>query len=714
MRLKFYLMSVLSVFGLAAVAQSGAQGQQEVDAPSAAPYTQEVKSTTVKGDAKGGGTEPEVYWSEDFSNGLDGQGTNGAWTTDGEQGDLWFITYPLGAPDGYDPLAPLTTTDAYGDIIPNFNNNIETIPSTTADNGFVMMDADRYNSTTNDPENQGVDFLTENYIDAVLISPAFDLTGVENALLSFWQQWRMCCNNYEIEAGFSTDNGDTWVPFDLFSLNGGEGNITTSNNYGIDISGLLQAATDLTECRVRFIWDPIINPDPEGANATHYYCMFDDIQIVGIPENDIAIGDTYINDFFEIDPNTVGDTYPDVDYVRQFEYWNQPDYITRPFNFAAPVTNNGTAEQTNVQLVVTALLDGEELDTFTSDGITLPSGESDTLRIYDVAPTWWINDEAQPETGVYTFEFEVIQDAIDQRPDDNIGVARTTRISNDMDNGGFAFMQNDRNAFTNFYPTLGDDVIWGNRFVFTEPDADEVLITHVEFVLSGSASAPTTPGEVIYVNVRTGSVLSEEGPDNEMFRYFEEDEIEYTIEEDDLSAGATNWISIELPVPIAVEVDKIFQAEVQVPPIGSPAVIHAQSNLQESLAGVLFDFADPSAGPQGWYSLGDLAPLIRFRTTANPLSVDNLTYESGIKLIQNYPNPFTDNTMIQFQLDESSATTFEVFDISGRLVYSQDLGNVPARTAQILTFNREDLSSGIYTYSIVTETERVSRKLTIE
>lgn len=711
MRLKFYLVSVLSVFGLAAFAQSGAQEQNKVDAPEKAPFTQEVRTNSaITGGIKG--TEPQVFWSETFSNGFDGDDGNGAWTFEGEQGNLWFISYPIGAPDGYDPLAPLTTTTAYGDIIPNFNNNIATIPSTTADNGFAMLDADRYNSTTNDPNNQGVEFLTENYIDASLVSPIFSLDGVDNALLSFWQQWRMCCNNYEIEVGFSTDGGDTYIPFDLFSLNGGEGNITTSNNYGINISGILQAADDLTQCRIRFTWDPIINPDPEGANATHYYCMFDDIQIVEIPANDLAIGDTYINNFFESP-----DEEPDVDYVRKFEYWNQPDYITRPFNFAAPVTNNGTEEQTNVILQVTAFLDEEQIDQFQSElGFNLAPGETDTLRIYDVAPDWWINDMSNPDPGVYTFEFEVLQDATDQRPDDNIGVTRSTRISNDMDNGGFAFMQNDRDAFTNFYPTLGDDVIWGNRFVFTEPDVmGDVLITHVEFVLSGSSSAPTTPGEVIYVNVRTGSVLTEEGPDNEMFRYFEEDEIEYTIEEDDLSAGATNWISIELPTPILVEVDKIFQAEVQVPPIGSPAVIHAQSNLQEPGAGVLYDFAEPSGGPQGWFTLGDLAPLIRFRTQdAASVNTEQLTYESGIKLTQNYPNPFTDNTMIQFQLDESSAVTFEVFDISGKLVYSQDFGNVPARTAQVFTFNREDLASGIYTYSIVTESERVSRKLTVE
>lgn len=702
MRLKFYLASALAAFGFSAIAQTNADKHPEVNAQSKDVLMQEAETKGIFGAPKGG-AEPEVYWSETFSNGFAGDEGNGAWTTDGENGEYWFVSYPLGAPDGYDPLAPLTTTDAYGDVIPNFNNNIATIPSATADNGFMMLDADRFNSVTTDPADQGADNLTENVVDAILVSPPINLTGVDNALLSFWQQWRMCCSDYAISVQFSVDNGESWIPYDLFALNGGEGNITTSNNYGIDISDVLASADDLTQCRVRFLWDPAL-----VGGATHYYCMFDDVQFVGLPDNDIAIGDTYFNNFFESP-----DAEPDVDYVRKFEYWNQPDYITRPFNFAAPATNNGSLEQTNVTLQVTAFLDGDSIDSFVSDQINLASGDTDTLRIYDINPDWWSD---MPETGTYTFSYEVFADATDERPDDNIGDIRSTRISNDDDNGGFAFMQNDRDAFTNFYPTLGDDVIWGNRFVFTEPDvADDAVITHVEFVLSGSANAPTTPGEIMYVNVRTGSVLTEEGPDNVMEILFDEEEIEYVIEEDQLSAGNTIWISVELPSTVLIETDKIFQAEVQVPAIGAPAVIHAQSNLQEPGAGVLYDFAEPSTGPQGWFTLGDLAPLIRFRTQdASEVSTDFITVEHGIKLTQNYPNPVVDNTMIQFQLDNASPVTFQVFDISGKLVHSEDLGNVPALDARIIDFNSQGLSSGTYTYSIVTENDRVTRKMTIE
>jgi hypothetical protein len=99
--------------------------------------------------------------------------------------------------------------------------------------------------------------------------------------------------------------------------------------------------------------------------------------------------------------------------------------------------------------------------------------------------------------------------------------------------------------------------------------------------------------------------------------------------------------------------------------------------------------------------------------TENILSVSDVSYESGIKLTQNFPNPVVDNTTIQFQLDEAASVTFEVFDITGKLVHSEDLGNVPALTNQLVDFNRAGLASGTYTYGVVTENERLTRKMII-
>ena len=97
-----------------------------------------------------------------------------------------------------------------------------------------------------------------------------------------------------------------------------------------------------------------------------------------------------------------------------------------------------------------------------------------------------------------------------------------------------------------------------------------------------------------------------------------------------------------------------------------------------------------------------------------PVNVESVTYESGVQLLQNYPNPAVDNTRIQYRLDETMDITFEVYDMAGKLVYTEDMGNVPAGVVQNIDFNVSALSSGMYTYSIVSENTRVTRKLTVQ
>jgi len=693
---------------------------------------QEPKDLLTRGaySAKGDEVEVEVYYSEGFSNGLAGEGDNGAWTTAGPEGDLWFQTFPPLDENGYSSTG---VVPEYGDILPNFNGGLDddVIPFTTAADGFMMFDADRANSTCTDPELCGIDFLTSNLLDAQIISPAIDLTGVENALLSFWERWRICCFAYDdaLTLDFSIDGGTSWIPFSLHALTpdlvvSGAGGPFLEGEPAIDISPFLQQADDLSDCRIRVRWNPAeeINSEGNAIPASHYYAMIDDINIIGLPANDLVAGATFFNDYW------INLADEGANYVSRFENFRQPDYSTRAFNFGTIVSNEGSEEQTGVRLTVSAFLDGVAIEedgqwsTPVGEEITLAPGETDTLLISDIAPSWWIDEATNPAPGVYSFEFFVEQDQEEQRPSDNFGLDRATRITTDEGNDGFAIMQNDRNQYTNFYGTLGDDVIWGNRFTFDEIDVENnLLITHVEFALAGTAQASTSPGEEIFVNVGTGDAFSGEANDvDAVTRFFEEDEVPYVILEEDLTTGGTlNWISVELPTPVLAEPGTIYQAEINVPAIGFDAVIPCQTSGQELAASALWDWEDGA-----WFTLGSadspdyegLATALRLRTEDGIFQStdDVLTYESGIKLMQNYPNPVVDNTMIQFQLDESSPATFEVFDISGRLVYQEDLGNVSRLQTQIITFDASEFAAGTYTYSITTETERVSRKLSIQ
>lgn len=669
------------------------------------------KSLKPVATAKGGTT---VFYSEDFSNGFAGQGANGAWEVGGPQGNLWFRTFPIGAPNGYNPNAPLPVEQqaVYGLFLPNYFGTQTTIASPTASNGFMMMDADRWNSTKLNPSDPAAANTTSNTITSYLISPVIDLSAAlgQAAVLTFSQKWRMCCNDYKLAVEVSLDGGNSWITgaeLDIFVQNNGAGNTVVENTAVMSLTNITTNATTLSNFRLRFVWDDagLVPPNPNtGAanNPSHYYFMIDDIAIQAAPSNELVMGATYINNYHEIP-----DEAADVVYVNAFEYWNSPTYLKRPFNFAAEVRNEGSQTQTGVVLTVEVQAPNQAIQLFTTDPISLAPGEETLLSINNVNPTAWTNNLV----GTYTVRFSVSQNETDNFPENNVGMPRTTRLNNEATG---AIFQNDRNVFSTLYPTLGQDVIYANRFAYSQSDAQNVAITHVEYVLSGSTNGPTQPGEVFYINVRSGSVFEPQGPNNVMTRYFGDDELEVTTLAGTFSAGGTlNWLSYTLPTPIFIEPNKIYQGEIDIPAAGGNIVIPACSNQQEIGSGALYNFNQISSGPQGWFSLGENSVMIRFRTNIIS-SVPEISVEQGIRMTQNYPNPFVDATTIQFQPLETGDVRFEVHDIQGRLVHAENLGVSAGMSANVHRFERGNLQSGVYTYSIITGGNRVTRKMVID
>jgi hypothetical protein len=69
---------------------------------------------------------------------------------------------------------------------------------------------------------------------------------------------------------------------------------------------------------------------------------------------------------------------------------------------------------------------------------------------------------------------------------------------------------------------------------------------------------------------------------------------------------------------------------------------------------------------------------------------------------QNYPNPFNPTTAIPLELPQRSRITIDIFDVSGRKVWTIDAGVQNAGRASI-HFNASRLSSGVYFYRVTTE-----------
>jgi hypothetical protein len=84
----------------------------------------------------------------------------------------------------------------------------------------------------------------------------------------------------------------------------------------------------------------------------------------------------------------------------------------------------------------------------------------------------------------------------------------------------------------------------------------------------------------------------------------------------------------------------------------------------------------------------------------------------GISVSQNYPNPFTSTSVINYSIVNSSDVTFTVNDITGREVFSRNYGIMNPGSHSI-TMNAAMLAPGIYFYTINASGTAVTKKMAV-
>ncbi len=73
----------------------------------------------------------------------------------------------------------------------------------------------------------------------------------------------------------------------------------------------------------------------------------------------------------------------------------------------------------------------------------------------------------------------------------------------------------------------------------------------------------------------------------------------------------------------------------------------------------------------------------------------------GIRLMDNYPNPFNPSTVISYQLDRETQVRLDVYDMHGRVIRTLEKGRRAAGSHSV-RFSARGLSSGIYYYRLHT------------
>jgi hypothetical protein len=108
----------------------------------------------------------------------------------------------------------------------------------------------------------------------------------------------------------------------------------------------------------------------------------------------------------------------------------------------------------------------------------------------------------------------------------------------------------------------------------------------------------------------------------------------------------------------------------------------------------------------GWNVIGNLA------TAAGSVAFPVLNPESAEVLHQNYPNPFSDASVISYTLARGGEVRIYIYDISGKLLKTYNEGFRDPGT-HLLEIDGNGLESGIYYYTIQGSFGRESRKMVI-
>ena len=84
---------------------------------------------------------------------------------------------------------------------------------------------------------------------------------------------------------------------------------------------------------------------------------------------------------------------------------------------------------------------------------------------------------------------------------------------------------------------------------------------------------------------------------------------------------------------------------------------------------------------------------------------------TGFILEQNYPNPFNPSTVIKFGFDKATKASLKIYDLLGKEVATLFNGSAEGGRIYELTFNASDLSSGIYYYRLIGNSNTKIKKM---
>ena len=132
--------------------------------------------------------------------------------------------------------------------------------------------------------------------------------------------------------------------------------------------------------------------------------------------------------------------------------------------------------------------------------------------------------------------------------------------------------------------------------------------------------------------------------------------------------------------------------------------IFTTSNLEASTT---YYWRIRASNPGGYGEWSEVYSFTTVEATYLPdMVADNV---SNLIVGQNYPNPFTDRTEIDFYISNHECIQFSIYDVLGRMVYIHTETYCPGNHS--LQLDLGELKSGVYYFQFISGNDVVMKKM---
>ncbi len=577
----------------------------------------------------------------------------------------WVVTNEANSPD--------SAKWQFGAIDPFQRNYAQEINSPTKANGYVWC--------------SGISIILSgkpyNAVRTILtMANPLDLSAVSSASLTFYQNYKPF-NSDNCYVEFSGDNGASWISQE----------INTDGQYtNAPFAMLLPAAVcNKPQVKIRFIW----TGDNNGIYGAGYGWQMDDMTIIETPNKELHLGEVLFDGGND---------------ATHFFHKQIPLAQAHMYESQVMVKNNGRLDQ-NVTVKAVVTKDGAAFGTFgTPTLIVLPPRKDSAIVFQLFKPI---------EKGHYTVTYTVSGNGPDVE-----------------------FDNTDNSATADFYVTEGeysdnDGILWpkgsqwdsfhqqGNASLpFAEVSVVQGFqVWENDLAYSLTTCFPSTNAnafgtdQTLYLELYrfTDATKYGSGYTNQNMQLLSS--YEYTVQPDDTTArNATadqikyKTVFFDEPVPLT---PGLYIA--MVTSFGGPKAynIPTYSGKNRDSSGGIRGVIQSGGSNTAYTLYTNMNPFIKLNTMSeDPKTGIQLVNGSDFSLEQNYPNPFDNQTIINYNLSTKNTIDFVVEDITGKQVALMNLGSQNAGNYQIV-LNAAEYNAGIYFYSIVVNGEKVTRKLII-